>query len=244
MELTPQEERFAQEVVRLNNQSAAYRAAYNCANANFRTIGTEAADVAGRAHVSARIRELRDRAAAETAIPSAAQRIAELREIEAADATLISGVRLCACRHCHGFDHGYQWIDEIEYARAVDTAIATKMPHPEMSGGFGFNPTLDPHASCPRCWGIGEQRAYVADVSKLTGAVRRLYKGIKVKGNGDIEILLHDQLKARDMLNRIQGIYKDVLVVPGATAGAVAQATEAKTPEERQRSYLQLVSAV
>lgn len=242
--LTQQQELFAQGCVRLVNQNAAYRQAYDCGGSNFQTISTEASRLAHMPHVAARIRQLQDEAAERTALPTAAARIAEMREMEAADPNEIIAMKWGACRHCYGFDHGYQWADEMEYAQAVDLAVKARTSHPEMSGGFGFNPTLTPVNDCPRCWGVGVQRPYIADTTKLTGGARRLYKGIKIKGNGDIEILLHDQVKIRDMLNRIQGIYKDGALNPAVQpASAVAAAAEAaKTPEERQRVYLRTVA--
>lgn len=244
MELTPQQEKFAQGCVELVNQSAAYRAAYNCAGANFRTIGTDASRIAHLPHVAARIRQLQDEAAERTALPTAAARIQEMREMELADANDIVAMKYGACRYCYGLDHRYQWADDLEYAQECDERVKLRQPLPDMSGGFGFNPTLEAAHDCPRCWGVGLQRPFVADTTKLTGGARRLYKGIKIKGNGDIEILLHDQVKIRDMLNRVQGIYKDGAGQQGvAPAGAVKDAVEAaKTPEERQRAYLRLVA--
>lgn len=241
--LTPQQEAFAQGCVRLTNRNAAYRQAYDCAGSNFQTVSVNASRTANLPHVAARIRELQDKAAAETAIPAAAVRIAEMRELETADAREIAGHHWGACRHCYGEGHAYQWTDDAEYAAAVDHAMKTpKTPHPEMDGGFGFNPTLEPVADCPRCWGVGVSRPYVADTRNLSRAAARLYKGIKIKGNGDIEILLHDQQKATDMLNRIQGIYKDGAGQPAQPVAAVAEAAAAKTAEDRQRSYLRVVS--
>lgn len=229
--------------MKLANQNAAYRQAYACAGSNFQTISVNASRLANMPHIAARIRELQDKAAAETAIPSAAARIVELREIETADVNDIVAITWGACRHCYGFDHGYQWADELEYAQAVDLAIKSKTAHPDMGGGFDFNPTLEPVSDCPRCWGVGVRRERIADTTKLVGGARRLYKGVKIKGNGDIEILLHDQLKARDMLNRIQGIYKDANAAnPPQPVAAVSEAAAAKTPEDRQRSYLRVVS--
>jgi len=147
------------------------------------------------------------------------------------------------CRYCRGEGHAYQWRDDMEYAQACDAALKAKEKMPTCEGGVGFNGTLDPVKDCPRCWGVGEQRPIVADTTKLTGPAARLYKGVKIKGNGDIEVLLHDQLKARDMLNRIQGIYKDNTAAMPPAASTSQQIAQAKTPEERQRAYLQLVAA-
>lgn len=244
MALTPQQEAFARGCVELVNHSAAYRAAYNVSpDTKFTTISKEAQRLAADPEIAARIRELQDAAAQRSAVPSLAARIQELREIESANPNDIIGMRWVNCRHCRGFDHGYQWKDELEYARACDTAIALKQALPDMAGGFGFNGTLDPVQDCPNCWGVGEQRPFVADTTKLTGGARRLYKGVKIKGNGDIEVLLHDQMQARDMLNRIMGAYKDGMPASaGADAAEVAKARSAATPEERQRAYLRLVA--
>lgn len=241
--LTPQEEQFAQGCVALTNQSAAYRQAYDCTNSNFRTINDEASRVANRPHVAARIAELRQLAAERTAIPALETRIKEMRELEAADPREIIGVHWGACRYCHGLDHHYQWSDDLEYAEACDVAVKARQPLPDMTGGFEFTTMRDPAPDCPRCYGVGVQRPYVTDSRKLTRAAARLYKGVKIKGNGDIEILLHDQQKATDMLNRIQGAYKDGAGLPVAPPAQEArEASAAKTPEERQRAYLRTVS--
>lgn len=247
MALTAQQEKFAQLYVQLGNYSAAYRQSYDVdAKTLWTTVATEASRLAAHPDVAARIRQLQDEAAAKSAIPSLAARMQELREMESADARDICGLRWVCCRHCHGIDHGYQWADDLEYAKACDVAVTAKKPLPDMSGGFGYNGTLAPVQDCPRCWGMGTQQPYVNDITKLTGPAVRLYKGVKIKGNGDIEILLHDQMQARDMLNRFMGAYKDgaAAIIGGgnAAAEAVKQAQDARTPEERQRNYLRVVS--
>lgn len=240
--LTPQQELFALGCATLS-QAAAYRAAYDCSGSNFKTIAANASHLAALPHVAARIQHFRDEAAQRTAIPALEVRIKELRELETADPTEIIGLHWGSCRHCHGVDHAYQWSDDMEYAQACDLAVKCKQALPDMAGGFGYNPTLEPAPDCTRCWGVGVQRPYVVDTRKLSPKAKRLYKGIKIKGNGDIEVLLHDQQKATDMLNRIQGAYKDGAGVPvAAPAAEVIAAAEAKTTEERQRSYLRVVS--
>lgn len=241
--LTPQQEKFAQGCVTLTNMSAAYRHAYNAEKMAWPTIYTEASRLAALPEVAARIEELRKEAAERTAIPSLVERIKEQRELEAADPREVIGIHWDCCRYCYGIDHRYQWADEHEYAAAVDHAIRAKQPHPDMSGGFGFNQNREPVADCTHCWGVGHARPYIADTRKLTRAAARLYKGIKVKADGSMEIILHDQQKATDMLNRIQGAYKDgAVVTPNAASTPVVEANAQKTPEDRQRAYLRLVS--
>lgn len=241
--LTPQQELFAQAVVELDNQSAAYRKAYDVGpTAKWTTVSAEASKLVALPHVAARIKELRATAAERVCLPSAQVRIAEQRELENADPGEIIGVRWVNCRHCHGEGHAYQWIDDMEYAAACDAARRAKKDMPDCFGGFGFHGLRDPVATCTRCWGIGEQRPYLADTTTLSRAAKRLYRGVKIKADGSMEVLLRDQDKATDMLNRIQGIYKDPSasqpVQPSSTASQVAAA---KTPEERQRAYLRLV---
>jgi len=245
--LTPQQEAFAKAVVELGNQSAAYRKAYNVSpDAKWTTVSSEASKLAAHPEVAARIRQLQDEAAALSAIPSLTARIKELREIESANPNDIISLRWVNCRHCRGIDHRYQWKDELEYARTCDEwRLQKRNGLPDMSGGFGYNGTLDPVPECPNCWGIGERVPFIADTTKLKGGAARLYKGVKIKGNGDIELLLHDQMHARDMLNRIQGAYKDGAAAanPQGSGADVSHAKAASTPEERHRRYLQLMAS-
>lgn len=240
--LTPQQEAFAQAVVRLNNQAAAYRQTYDVApTTKWTTVATDASRLAGHPEVAARIRELQDMAAAAVCLPTAAQRIAEMREVEQANPDEIIGIRWVNCRHCRGEGHGFQWRDDVEYAEAWQSATSRQQPPPDFGGGVGFNGTLEPVADCPRCWGVGEQRPYVADTSKLSRGAARLYRGAKIKADGSVEILLADKSKYTDMLNRIQGIYKDSTAGQPAQANTATQAAAAKTPEERRQTYLRLV---
>lgn len=242
--LTSQQETFAQGCVELCNQSAAYRRAYDVgSDTKWTTIASNASALANLPHVAKRIRELQDLAAARTAIPTAAQRIAEIREIESANPDEIIGIRWVNCRHCRGEDHAFQWRDEAEYAQACDAARTAGKAFPDCSGGWGFHALKEPVSDCPRCFGVGEQRPFVADTSKLTKGAKRLYRGVKIKADGSMEILLADQTKYTDMLNRIQGIYKDPTAANPPQSSTAAQVSAAKTPEERQRAYLRMVSA-
>lgn len=243
--LTPQQEAFAQAVVRLNNQSAAYRMAYDVGGTTkFTTVTENACKLAAHPEVARRIQELRDLAAASVCLPTAAQRIAEMREVEQANPDEIIGIRWVNCRYCRGEGHKYQWRDDMDYAAACDAARAKGAATlPALDGGFGFNGTLEPVNDCPVCWGVGEQRPYVADTSKLSRGAARLYRGAKIKADGSVEILLADKSKYTDMLNRIQGIYKDSTAGQPAQAATATQIAAAKTPEERQRTYLRLVQA-
>ncbi|MEO8062145.1 MAG: terminase small subunit [Pseudomonadota bacterium] len=236
-ELTERRERFARLVVELGAQAAAYRQAFSVGpNTLPATVWQEASRLANEPVIAARIRELRDEAAALTTINTAA-RMQWLHDIETADPNELERVLLFNCRHCRGEDHRYQWTDGMEFADACDAAQRMSKPLPGCDGGFGFNAALEPVATCSQCRGQGEPRKIVADTTKLTGRAARLYKGCRVKANGEIEILMHDQLAARDQLNRMLGAYKEAQS-PAATPLPLAKSC---TPEEAARAYMRMI---
>ncbi|MCB4769646.1 terminase small subunit [Ancylobacter sp. Lp-2] len=125
--------------------------------------------------------------------------------------------RRCACHYCWGKGHNYMWCDEVEFAEEL--AKAEGLPEslqPKDVGGYGFNPFMPPHSSCPRCYGVGESTIYVPD-SKLHGPIARLlYRGTKKTKDG-LEILMADQDKAMEMVARHLGMFNDKLKVQGDT---------------------------
>lgn len=132
---------------------------------------------------------------------------------------LIQYRRVC-CRHCHGVGHDFQWTDVAEYQRAVIAAMPDEddegppKPMPSDSGGYGFNPTIDPHAGCPKCYGQGNAEPYVPDTRKLTGGARMLYNGIKVTDRG-LEVKMLDRDKALENVARHLGMFVDKTEVTG-----------------------------
>ena len=254
-DLTHRRERFAQLVAELGNQSEAYRRAFEIGPTDMLpvTVRQAACRLAAEPAVAARIRELLDAAVAQATINTAA-RLLWLHDIETADPNEIIAVVLRNCRWCRGVNHKYQWRDSDEYvlesAKAIDEGRA---PEHDSSGGYGFNGSLEPVSDCPRCHGDGIKVPVIADTTRLTGKARKLYKGARVKPDGSIEILLHDQLVARDQLNRALGIYRDdaANVARGAAVGAAAGAAvavraaermDSMTAEEAARLYLELAN--
>jgi phage terminase small subunit len=236
--LTERRERFARLVVELGSQAAAYRKAYNAgADTLPATIWQEASKLANEPSVARRIRELRDEAAAFATI-SIAARMQWLHDIETADPNELERVVLFNCRNCRGQDHRFQWIDGSEFADACEAAQHQGKLLPDCDGGFGFNSALEPVESCTACRGQGEPRKIVADTTKLTGRAAKLYKGCRVKANGEIEILMHDQLAARDQLNRMLGAYKESQL-PAVTAAQPVP--KSCTPEEAARTYMRMI---
>ena len=243
-ELTEQQSTFARLVVQLGNQAAAYRQAYNVGpNTLPATVWQEASRLANTAKVCERIQQLRDEAAAQTTINVAA-RMQWLHDIETADPSEIVAVVLRNCRHCRGAHHRFQWKNDHEYACACDKAIRDGQQHfPDISGGFGFNAALEPVSSCTECNGDGVRVAMIADTTKLTGKARKLYKGIRVRADGSLDILLHDQLAARDQLNRMLGCYKDVQLQISKQPTA-RSASAPCTAEEAMQTYLRMIHGV
>jgi len=192
--------------------------------------------------------------------PEHRDRIAELREvallqigmgvrdllqdwvdIASADPNDIVAHRRGACRFCHGVGNRYQWKDADEYTAACELAQLKKTALPSCDGGFEFNPTVDPNPTCPGCYGQGEGYVQIADTTKLQGPARKLYAGAKQDRFGAVEVLMHDQQKARESLARVWGAFKDLL--PAANPVAPGAKDVPITPETAKSAYLEMVNA-
>jgi phage terminase small subunit len=139
--------------------------------------------------------------------------------IATADPNEIIHLRRVCCRHCFGVEHRYQWTDEAEYMRAVESAKASakegEQPQiPSDDGGFGFDPLLRPHPKCPKCHGEGFSEIYSADTRDLGSQAKLLYAGLKPTAAG-VEIKLHDQQKALESVARHLGMFDDSLRIKG-----------------------------
>ncbi len=197
--------------------------------------------------IAARVQAMRDEAMAHTVI-TVREMAQDFYDIATADPNeLISYVLEC-CRFCYGVEHRYQWVDETEYAvaydRAAELATADKpAQYPDMVGGFGYHPANEPNMTCPCCFGRGQGNIIVHDTTKLSPKALKLYAGVKKTKDG-LEVLMHDQMKARDALGRMMGIFKDGAVLPGLGASVVPDQTRI-TPEMNEKqagqTYLQLV---
>jgi hypothetical protein len=155
----------------------------------------------------------------------------ELKQAFQADATEISGIWQVPCRHCHGANHQYQYTDPewyyVEQAYAAGengwpyAAIVTSEYNPvvrnhasaayligkegktlDTKGGGGYSRNAPINPDCPQCSGRGEAMLYFADTRRLSAGAKRLFKGVKLKQGGDIEIMTVDRQHIRDMLAR------------------------------------------
>lgn len=115
-----------------------------------------------------------------------------------------------ACRYCHGRDHLYH-MTLNEYRRAEFKANAEMKPFNEM-GGYGFNPTMDPHPDCPECFGQGITTERIKDVRFLAPEAAALYMGGK-RGKHGLEINMRSKDAAREAAARWLGMNKETLKI-------------------------------
>lgn len=252
-ELTAQQEAFAQAYVELDNASAAYRRVYARPDSKRESIWAGAAREIAHPDVAARIRELRDAAAA-GAVVRAVELIAHDYAVMTADPNEIVTARTRCCRHCYGADHKYQWRDDAEYvatfaeysakhARWVqqNSPVIPEPQAPDGSGGTGYKHTLEPVMDCPECFGAGSPYVILHDTSQLSPSARKLYKGAKQDRYGAVEVLMHDQAAAKERLYRVLGAFKDGVQVPGINLPETPAIDPAASDEGATRGYLTMV---
>ena len=170
-------------------------------------ITNRSIEMINRPHVRRYIQDLRTEISG-SALYDVQQLFNDLVLIATADPDEIIGWRVGCCRHCYGVEHGYQWRDENELARAQASAIDSGSKIlPDASGGFGFNFQLHPHPHCTHCRGEGVGRVRVADTSQLSPGGRRLFQGVKIGKDGQLEVKLRNQDEAVKNIMRMLGVY-------------------------------------
>ena len=148
-------------------------------------------------------------------------------QIATADPNELTQMNIRSCRHCHGINHKFQWIDEDEFNDVLSEAERKQaqlrrmgtpedeLPDlPDDEGGYGFDPRLDPHEDCPRCFGEGKNMLYIASTKRLSPQGQALFAGIKQTKAG-VEVLMHDQKAALDQVARHLGMFNDKLTLKG-----------------------------
>lgn len=200
---SPRQQRAIDEYLRCGVQSDAYRVAYDCSRMKDATINNNAYKFFSGEKVA---REVKRRQAqlAERSVFGVLDVLKEWMDIGTADPSKLQRVRHLNCRYCNGHDHHYQWRDKAEYAIAVAEAIDINAARAQMKpkkqplelpndkGGYGWAFNGVPHPGCPQCRGEGEEDVFTADIEKLTGKERKLFKGIK-RTKAGVEILMRDQ---------------------------------------------------
>jgi terminase small subunit-like protein len=188
--LNPKREHFAQLYASHGNASRAYREAFDVsAGTKPGTVWQRAYELVHEPTVAERVRQLLAQAAEGTTI-SARARMLRLQDIIEADPGEVFRIVTEPCAFC--------WRDPLALAAALDQAIAAGSDLPDSTA---------PQGDCAQCRGHGVQRVLVTDTDKLSASARKLLRSVRQKASGEIEVRLHDQLAAADLLNRMQGSY-------------------------------------
>lgn len=228
------------------NRMQAYRLSYVVdKTATTKQLWARVNELLADPEVQHRIQEMRDEAAVKE-IVTVRDILQDLHDIATADPNELISVNIDACRHCHGIDHAYQWTNEQEWARACDNAVNANIKAgkevaqmPDMAGGFGYHPELDPSPTCPVCFGRGQTAVIAHDSRKVSAKAAKLYRGAKLGANGQMEILLHDQMKARELVGKVLGVFKDG--VPVTAVEPAKEAVKPATQEDASKAYLRLI---
>ena len=214
--LSPKQIRFVNEYqIDLKPGPAAIRAGYRATTAYRTGVG-----LLKLPKIQKALQELFDARAFRTTIMQDAV-LERWWQIATANPNDVVQYRRIACRFCHGIDFFYQWKDEREYADAVTKAAAKKQAAPDMSGGFGYSQTADPHPDCPSCAGEGYGRVHISDSRNLTGAAALLYAGAEEGRNG-VTVKIHDQMKALENVAKHLGMFKDRVELSGPNGAAIS----------------------
>lgn len=142
-----------------------------------------------------------------------AQILQDWADIALADPRELVTHRRVNCRHCHGDDFGYQWVSADEYVAAtVAWELSVRNgrpvgPQPQLNA-LGFRANAEPHPDCPHCNGEGFGEVFIPDFRKLSPRAVKLLAGVKQTKNG-IEVVMHDQQRARDNVAKFLGMLID-----------------------------------
>lgn len=232
-------ERFCGYFVETNgNHMRAYRLAFAVdSTVTNSEVFKRANELLALPDVSNRIREMQDIAA--TATQADIIRIMQdWMDIAGADPNELSAHIRVNCRFCWGEQHRYQWVNEAEFGAALAKAAAESRPIPDITGGMGYHLYKDPNPRCPACYGQGHGHVHIADTTKLVGAARKLYAGVKMNRHGEVEILTHSQEKARENIARCLGAFKDAIALPN---GKPVEPEVVPTPEQAQATYMRVI---
>ncbi len=244
-------ERFCGHFVETNNFMRSYRLAFAVDSSMTQSeVYKRAQELMADPECANRIREMRDIAAAATQA-DIIRLMQDWVDIANADPNELCAHMRVNCRHCYGINGAYQWVNMAEYIAAVQAASkradagASKegtipVEVPDCSGGFGYTLYRAPNPLCahPSCFGEGTGIVYLADTTKLVGPARKLYAGVKQKANGEVEILMHSQEKARENLARCLGAFKDAVQMPSTEK---PKPVELPTPEQSRETYLRVI---
>lgn len=172
--------------------------------------------------VAARITELRVRADQQT-VSTIAERMAWLKLIVSANPAELSRVVVTPCDLC--------WPDaEIATAYATYFTVSPFNDEPRT-----LPDTTKPRHACQRCHGEGYGRVVLTPTDELSPEGRALFKGAKQNEKGVIEIAMHDQVAAAEMLNKLQSAYVSRSL--NLNVNASIHAARDASPEDSMRLF-------
>ena len=134
------------------------------------------------------------------------------------DVNEVMQLRKVPCRCCHGYDHRPQCTPEemrvaqLNHIREQLKLAASDRREFDDKGGADYDRNKPIYSvangfdhNCPECFGDGDDFWYLHDSRKLSPVGQALYAGFKVTSSG-IEVKLHDQQHALDMLTQHLGL--------------------------------------
>jgi len=220
-QLTRRQEAYARAVATGMSYAEAFRQA-GCVASTAGGMSNQISVLNRTPHVRARIAQLRILADQET-VSTIAERMRWLRLIVQAEQEELSRLVADPCGNC--------WTDDL-IAQAYVAHFAPTEFHDDRP------PLPDPkkpRVDCPHCLGVGIQRVVLTPTDELSPAARALFKGVKQNSKGEIEIEMHDQLAAADMLNKLQSAY--VTRSMNLNANVAVQIPTTSTPEEAMKLF-------
>lgn len=250
--LTAIQSRFVEHYLRYRNATQAYKHA--CGKGNditYHAAANEGGKLLRDDRVQKAIQEGSKTAFKDTAA-SVGWLLQRFLDIATADPRELIGLKVGACRYCHGDGHGYQW-REREYWEALDEAerqvrlappsLRAEVRLPDIAGGFGYNATKPPSPDCPQCHGEGLERFVPRDTDHLSDQALLLFGGVKVKPNGGYEIVIADRQKALENVGRIMGAFTDNVKHSGAIGALVAVDDLRKAdPAAAAKTYREMIA--
>lgn len=201
-QLTPKQQRFADEYLTDFNATAAYKRAGYDAKGN--VAESSASRLLSNAKVASYIASKNSKVDEKLNITHEMVRKLLWERVNANVNDLVE-YRRVNCRYCHGDQGFYQWTED-EWFKACEIATANKKQIPDSTGGFGFEKNRDPNPDCRICKGEGHGDIHVKDTRKLTGGALSLYRGVH-QGKDGLKVLLADQDKALEMIAKHIGMF-------------------------------------
>ena len=236
--LTEKQRKFVELWLQYRNAAYAYEHAYDAGRVNPATVYREGHRLLRHPKIAPiielRLTELGQSLSDETEM-TVARVLEEFATLATANPDEVTGVRVGACRYCHGVAHQYQWTP-AEFAEATRKAEQTESPLPDPAGGLDFDRTALPDPACPECRGEGVLRQVPVDTSKLSPGGRALFAGVKPTANG-LEIKLRDRDKALENAAKIIGAFRETIDLNVKAGVKVANVT----PENAADVYAQML---